>query len=206
MGNILDLKKDSPRETDEPKLSGDGIVASPAPQEEEPKEEDNELSEATAYLQSLHQAPLVEETAWSIHTIPDELERRKEHALLGTLGAIGIGVSIWSGSIALAAIVGLTVFAWEAHHRTHHEATVHMGKGGVTINGHRHPFEKLKSFHIQRLPDDSHHLSIKPAGRMSPDIRLPLGDHDHEEVRAVLSRHMVEEEHSVPISELFLKS
>ena len=203
MGNILDLKKPSTGvAASEPTSDG---VAFPPSSASEP-EHISELSEATEYLRSLQGAPVVEETAWKMSTKPDELERRKEHALLGTLGAIGIGVAIWSGSFALVGIVALTVLAWEVHHRTVHEADVHMGVRGVTVNGHRHTYDKLKSFHIQQLPDDTWHLSIKPAGRMRPDMRLPLGDHDHEEVRAVLSQYIVEEEHPIPISEIFLKS
>lgn len=205
MGNVLDLKKNSHDSREEVRPSADGIVGSPVPERHEP-EGDGGLSEASAYLKSLHEPVLAEETAWNMHTVPDEFERKKEHALLATLAAIGIGVAIWSGSIALVAIVALTIFAWEAHHRTHHEVNVHMGAKGVTINGHRHPYEALTSFHLQHLPDDSHHLSIKPAGRFRPNIRLPLGNHNHEEVRAVLSQHIAEDEHPVPISELFLKS
>ena len=164
MGNVLDLKKNSAGHgSSEP--TPDGITPAPPVTQSVP-EPDSELSEASEYLRSLHQAPLAEETAWKMSVKPDEFERRKEHALLGTLGAIGIGVAIWSGSFALIGIVALTVLVWEVHHRTHHEADVHMGNHGVTVNGHRHAYDKLKSFNIQQLPDDSWHLSIKPAGRM----------------------------------------
>ena len=209
MRNVLDLKKKDAEEQSPSPTSVDGVSSSPSPEAGEPSldpEQEDVLSEATAYLKSLYRAPMVEETAWRIRTQPDELERKKEHALLATLGAVGIGVAIWSGSIAMVAIVALTVLAWEAYHRTHHEADVHMGAKGVTINGHRHSYETLQSFHIQNLPDGSHHLSLRTAGRFRPDIRLPLGDHDHDEVRAVLSQYITEEEHSIPISELFLKS
>ena len=205
MGNVLDLKKPS-AEPESPAPSPDGISVSPSPEPSEPPEQDPVLSEASEYLKSLHQAPLAEETAWKMSTSPDDLEREKEHALLATLGAIGIGVAIWSGSIALVVIVALTIFTWEAHHRTHHEVDVHLGDGGVTVNGHRHAYDKLKSFHIQELPDDSWHLSIRPTRSIRPDIRLPLGDHSRDEVKAVLSQYLVEEEHPIPISEIFLKS
>lgn len=202
MGNVLDLKEQ--REARRPGIpSPDGISRPPEP---EPLPDDSEdPSEVNEYLSSLR-SPFVEQAAWKAPVRTDELERRKEHALLATLGAIGFGVAIWSGSLALVFIIILTVVTWEVYHHGQHEVQVHVDTEGISVNGYKHPYARLKSFSLQEMPDRSWHLSIKPATFLSPDIRAPLGEQDRGQVRAILSQYLIEEEHPIPLSELFLKS
>ena len=195
MGNILDLKKQEPDVPEQVGSDGTDVpFPSPAPEQEL----------LSPYFALMDTAP--ERVAWQASTKPDALERRKEHFMLGALGTLAVLVGLWQGSIALILIAILTVVAWEVHHRHGHDMDIEIDKTGVRVNGHRHRFERFKSFAIQEMPDGQHHLSLKPAAVFATGVRAPLGDQDGEEVRALLSSHLLEEEHTIPISELFLKS
>jgi len=149
----------------------------------------------------------VERVSWEASIRPDVLERRKEHIMLGILGSIGVAVALFTDNLLLVVIVGLVVFSWEMHYRFgSHEVRVDVNPEGVRFNGHAYPHARLDSFSVRRFPDGNWHLSIRQRGPMSPILRAPLGDTDQEEVRTVLSQYLLEEEHPVPFSELFLKS
>ncbi|HXV26675.1 MAG TPA: hypothetical protein VD862_01465 [Candidatus Paceibacterota bacterium] len=147
-----------------------------------------------------------ESVSWRAPVLPDALERRKEHILLGILGSAAVGVAVWQGSWTLFFVALLTVVTWEVHHRVHTESEVTIDAAGITVNGHRHRYERLATFAIQEMPDGSRHLSVASASGMVPAIRAPLGEQNHEEVRDVLQQFLPETEHPIPISELFLKS
>jgi hypothetical protein len=198
MTNVLNLREEEERTT-----PSDGHDVVP-PVREEPEEDiDDEGDEPLVSLAGF----MPEDVSWEASTKPDALERRKEHIMLGILGFLVIAIAMWQRSFALVAIAGLTILAWEMHHRHgHHDVRVEIDRNGIGVNGRRHRFERFRSFHIQELPDGSRHLSVMPASALSPAIRTPLGEQDHERVRAVLSSYLVEDEHDIPLSELFLKS
>lgn len=209
MDNILDLK--NPPEDNSQTLTSQDEILEPessepgSPTEEEPLDKTEELDASIAGLFS-GVGLIPEEVTWKSSVRPEALERRKEHVMMAVLVVLSVAIAIWVKSFPLAVIAFLTVLAWEVHHRTHHEMDMTINAKGVHINGYHHSYGRLESFSIQQLPDDSWHLSIKPSSTFAPLIRAPLGEQDHKKVRLILTNYIIEEEHPVPISELFLKS
>lgn len=204
MANILDLKDpetQNPQETD-----GEAVGSEEEFQGEPASDDAFGLGDDDTFDDVDDEGLYPRKVSWKASTRPDELERRKEHIMMAFLAGITGVTAFWLGSMPLVLIASLTIVAWEVHHRTHEETDVHIDAEGIRLNGHRHPFAKLESFSIQRMPDESWHLSVRHASRFIPDIRVPMGAHDHEGVKALLANHIAEDEHPLPASELFLKS
>ena len=191
MSNVLNLKNTSPPQRQEPQA---------------PVAEETVVSEESSDDAFVMDNFEPREVSCTASVRPDALERKKGLYMIGTLGALAVGTAYFTQSIFLAVIAGLTIFAWEVHHRAHDEHEVHIHKAGVRMNGHDYPFRALHSFAIHEMPDETRHLSLRTTSRFTPHLRVPLGDLDHEEVRTALAYHIDEDEHPVPLSEIFLKS
>lgn len=205
MANVLNLK--DPDTYDAEDELEDGVEPEQEPEFETSDDDESPVAElASPDEEEDDDNPYPDEVAWRVSVRPGELERRKEHIMMAFLAGVSVLGAYWLKSMPLVLIAGLTVVAWEVHHRAHEEADVHINTKGVRINEYRHAFAKLASFSIQELPDRTWHLSIKHISGFTPDIRVPLGSADHEEVRVLLTNYIDEEDHPIPISELFLKS
>ena len=143
--------------------------------------------------------------SWTVEHAPTERERNRERILMGSAVVIGGLVSWWQASWLTFAVVLLGVAAWELHGQFSSSHTVAVDDKGVVVDGYRHRYEHLHSFDMHGMPDGSARLSIKTTRWHLPHLHVPLGDQDPEDVRALLSRYLLQDEHRIPLLDYFLK-
>ena len=69
-----------------------------------------------------------------------------------------------------------------------------VSSAGVGVGKRIYPFAELKSFWIFNRPDVKE-LSVETARKLTPYIRIPLGEADPEKIQQVLSQYLPETEH-----------
>ncbi|MDE1924895.1 MAG: hypothetical protein KGH79_01800 [Patescibacteria group bacterium] len=93
---------------------------------------------------------------------------------LGVITFVAAAISIWLGNLlfALILVIGAgSIGALLA--RGPREHGVRIDSRGVAIDGTLYPFKSLKSFWVDRHPEDPR-LYLMTSGIMSPHVTLPL--------------------------------
>jgi hypothetical protein len=146
--------------------------------------------------------------AWTVITHVHKERTTDWYWGLGVIAIVGAALSIWLGNIlfALIIIVGAgSIGALLA--RGPREHGVRIDNRGIAIDGTLYPFKSLKSFWVDRHPDDPR-LYLMTQGIMTPHIMLPLeGVAQADQIHSVLKR-VVEEKEQQPhfgehLAELF---
>lgn len=192
MGNILDLKNPD-ASSDEPAATPD--VIAPESQETDTQSE--------PMLVGLFSGP--ETVSWNIEHQRTERGRSREYMLLVGALLLGALVSWWQASWLTFIVVLLGAAAWELHNRLPVSHSVKIDGKGVSVDGYRHEYGKLHSYDLHAMPDGTTHVSIKTKRWHLPHLHLALGEQSPEDVDALLSRYLLQDEHKIPLLEWFLK-
>jgi hypothetical protein len=146
-----------------------------------------------------------EEVQWEAQNPLPSHARSRRYAFMGMLAVIGAGVAWWQASALTFVVIFLGLATWEVRERFARPVAARADERGVTIDGTLYPATRLSSFDIHRMPDGTHELSIATTAWHAQRLRLPLGDQDPEQIRAVLARIAPEEEHAVPLLDWWLR-
>lgn len=189
MENVLDLKESKP---------GDANEAPPEVQEapEALAPVDADLLDVALTAQSL---------SWQAHHPATASATTKRYLLSGALVLAALIVSLWQSSWLTLVAVMIGVVAWHVRERLSRPVTVDISEHGVAVDGNHYPHTDLASFDIHQMPDQTIELSLKTRHWHLPQLRLPLGEQDHEEVKAVLSQYVLHERHPIPVIEYWLR-
>jgi hypothetical protein len=154
-------------------------------------------------LPSLLSGPEV--VAWKVEHALTDRARMREYMLLAGFLVAGGAVAWWQASWLTFAVIVLGCAAWELHNRYPSPHHVHIDDKGIDVDGYRHRYEHLHSYDLHSMPDGSTHLSIRTTRWHSPHLHISLGEQEVEQVHAVLSRYLAEDDHKIPLMEWWLK-
>lgn len=189
MSNVLDLKNPEPVSGDE---STTADVMTP------------EVVSADAVPPSFN-GFAAQAIAWEAHHPLQGRAWQRHYMLMATLVFIGGAVAWWQSSVAVMIVTLLGAATWEIRERLSRPVSVAVDGRGVEIDGRRIAHADLASFDIHRMPDDTVELSLQTRRWHIPTLRLPLGEQDPQEIRAVLSQYVVESEHPTPLLDVFIR-
>lgn len=103
---------------------------------------------------------------------------------------------IWQRSFLTAITFASIGFVTSFHFRKDPEYGEYLiHSKGVVVNDRLHEYPYLESFCIHHEPDGIKEISLYNKKRLIPHIKIPLGDQDPEEVRALLSMYLLEDFH-----------
>lgn len=156
-----------------------------------------------AFLTALLTKP--ENISWSFEHKQTERQRMREYMFLAVTALTGGLVSWWQSSWLTLIVVFLGIIAWELHNRLPSGHRIDIDDKGVSVDGYRHRYQHLHSYDIHNMPDGSIHLSIMTSRWHLPQMHLPLGDQDHQQVDALLSRYLLRDEHKIPLLDYLIK-
>lgn len=221
MSNVLDLKNigaarderistadvSSPAETvapielssvpsTEPEIEAERLEA--AEQEELMDVED--VAEAALAASGLPVA-----VSWEAHHPLQGGALRKHYMILGSLTAFGVLMAVWQGNIIPFVVMFFAAITLGLRERWSRPVSVSIDETGVTVDGQEYAHTAFASFHIHRMPDETHELSLRAQQRLLPHLRLPLGEQDPYEVHAVLTQYIPEGKHKIPLVEYLLR-
>lgn len=203
MDNVLDLK--NPPETDTPTTTdiATPVEAFAVGESGSARSGGMTIDELAALTLSATTAPRT--IAWEADHTLQGAARRKHYILLGALTAFGGLVALWQTSLTGFLVVLAGVGALEARQRWSKQVRVAVDEHGIEIDGHHYPHADLASFDIHTMPDGAMELSLYSGRWHIPHLRLPLGEQDHEEVRAVLTQYIPEGRHSIPLLDYLIR-
>jgi hypothetical protein len=205
MSNVLDLK--NPSESDaETGTTND--IATPIQaltiSEPEPVRSDlMTIDELAALTLSATVAPRT--IAWEADHTLQGTARRKHYMVLGALAAVGGLVALWQASVTAFLVVLAGAGALEARQRWGKPVRVAVDEHGINIDGHHYPHADVASYDVHTMPDGAMELSLHSGRWHMPHLRLPLGEQNHEEVRAVLSQYIPEGRHPIPLLDYYIR-
>ena len=178
-------------------------VTHPAPTHEpEPEVPQEEVAQEPQSTQ-LFTGP--ESLAFTVSHVATPRERSRGYMMLGAIVTVGTAVAWWQASWLTFAVMAVGAAAWELHNRFPGAHEVRIDHKGVTINGHRHDYHHLHSFDMHTMPDGSARLSVKTRRWHLPHLHLPLGEQDPQEVHALLSQYLLEDDHRIPLMDYWMK-
>ncbi|MCC6934475.1 MAG: hypothetical protein IT406_02150 [Candidatus Yanofskybacteria bacterium] len=143
--------------------------------------------------------------SWEAHHPLQGRAWQRHYMLMAGLVFLGGAVAWWQSSIAVLVVTFLGAATWEIRERFSRPVRVAVDERGVDIDGRRIAHAHLSSFDLHQMPDDTVELSLRTGRWYIPHVRLPLGAQDPEEVRAVLSQYVIEDEHPVPVLDAFIR-
>lgn len=146
-----------------------------------------------------------EAAAWeATHPLSPSAHSRR-YMLMGALAAVGAGVAWWQASVLTVVVVLLGLATWEIKERVLRPVSAHASERGLTLDGVHYPAAKLTSFDIITMPDGTNELSVKTTLWHARRLQVPLGQQNPDDVRAVLSRVIPEEQHEAPFLDWWLR-
>lgn len=216
MSNVLDLKQRKPGTELNPEPAplpvSDEAVLAAAPEDIPDTETENadvtyeepmDIGALAAAM--IESAELPKSAVWTAHhALQGEARRRHVYLSIGLVG-VGVGISLLQRSVIPFFVLLAGAVALELREHLGKPSEVEIDQFGVSVNGKRYEHASFASFHIHRMPDDTAEVSLKSGRRMLPDLRLPLGAQDPEELHAVLTQYIPEEEHKIPLVEYLLR-
>ncbi|HXK35967.1 MAG TPA: hypothetical protein VJ553_00075 [Candidatus Paceibacterota bacterium] len=146
-----------------------------------------------------------EEAHWEAFHPLSQAAHVRRYMVMGALGVLGAGVAWWQASILTALVVLLGLATWEIKERITRPVAAHADERGLTIDGIHYPAAKLSSFDILSMPDGTNELSVATTLWHARRLRVPLGQQNPDDVRAVLSRVVPEEQHDAPLLDWWLR-
>jgi len=205
MDNVLDLK--NPVEgNSEPPTTTDIATPVEALTISEPESARADLmtiDEIAALTLSATVAPRT--VAWEADHMLKGAARRKHYILLAALAGVGGLVALWQASLTGFLVVLAGAGALEARQRWSKPVQVAVDEHGIVIDGQRYPHADLASFDIHTMPDGEKEVSLHSARWHTPHVRLPLGEQDDEEIRAVLAQYIPEGRHPIPLFDYLIR-
>lgn len=146
-----------------------------------------------------------EEVSWeSVRTV-SELAHKRRHILIAVIAVLGTIVAIWQSSWLTFFVIALGLMAWEVADRFTYPIKASADHQGMTLNGRHYPYGELTSFDIHKMPDEAYELSLKTNHWHIPHLRIPMGEQDPEEIYALLSQYVLNERHSAPFLDYWLR-
>lgn len=205
MSNVLDLK--NPPETGTESDATTDIatpvealaIRAPEPLPTDPMT----IDELTAMTLSATIAPRT--ISWEADHTLQGTARRKHYILLAALTAVGGLVALWQASFTGFLVILAGVGALESRQRWGKPVHVAVDEHGIGIDGHHYPHADVASFDIHTMPDGAMELSLHSGKWHMPHLRLPLGEQNHEEARAVLSQYIPEGRHPIPLVDYLIR-
>jgi hypothetical protein len=146
-----------------------------------------------------------ESLSWTVEHQLTDRERTREYMLLGGAVLLGGVASWWQSSWLTFVVVVMGVIAWELHNRLPTTHRIDIDHKGVTVDGYRHRYEHLHSYDMHTMPDGTARLSVKTTRWHLPQMHIPLGDQDPQQVHALLSNYLLQDEHRIPLVDYFIK-
>jgi len=146
-----------------------------------------------------------DELSWEAHAPLTPRSWRRHYIALGATALVGVGVAFWQASWLVFASLAVGLATWEITERFSRPMAVRVDARGITMDGHTFSHASLTSFDIHRMPDGTHQLSVHAESWRMPRLRIPLGSVDPHLLHDVLSRHLPESEHPVPLYERWLR-
>ena len=189
MSNILDLRNPPEEELEEAEVEAEAEVPDVDPTMEEP-----------VFLSSVP-----EELSWEGHAPLSPSAWRRHYIALAAVAVVGVGVAVWQSSWLVFATLAVCVTTWEITERFSRPMSASVDSRGITLDGHRYPHATLTSFDIHRMQDGNHYLSVHAESWRMPRLRIPLGSMDPNVVHGVLSQHLPEGDHPVPLYDWWLR-
>ncbi|HEY5383073.1 MAG TPA: hypothetical protein VIJ88_00765 [Candidatus Paceibacterota bacterium] len=144
--------------------------------------------------------------SWDVITHVHKERAADWYWALGLVALVGAGISIFVGNLlfALIIIVGAGSLGTLAA-RGPREHSVHISDKGVVIDGTLYAFRSLKSFWVDKNPDNPR-LYLMTHGIMAPHITLPLDSvAQADQVRSYLRSKVAEEEQEPHFGEHLLE-
>ncbi|MEK7638073.1 MAG: hypothetical protein AAB375_01435 [Patescibacteria group bacterium] len=170
----------------------------------EPAHADNmTIDELAALTLSATIAPRT--IAWEADHTLQGAARRKHYMLLGAFAAVGGLVALWQASLTGFLVVLAGAGALEARQRWSKPVRVAVNEHGIEVDGHHYPHVDLASFDIHTMPDGAMEVSLHSGRWHVPHLRLPLGEQNHEEVRAVFAQYIPEGRHPIPLLDYLIR-
>lgn len=205
MDNVLNLKNPSEVQGDSDTTTD---IATPIEtvtvSEPEPEQEHTvSVDELTAMALSASHSPKT--IAWDAdHTLQGNA-RRKHYYMLVALVVAGGLIALWQTTLTGFLVMLAGVGALEARQRWGKPVTVAVDEHGIEVDGTHYPHADVISFDIHTMPDGAMELSLHSGRWSMPHLRLPLGDQNHEEVRAVLTQYIPAGRHPIPILDYLIR-
>jgi hypothetical protein len=204
MSNVLDLKN-PPDVEDGSGTTTDIVTPVEALAVSAPIADEHPLSldELTEMMLSHTAAPRA--ISWEADHALQGPAVRKHYALIGALTVVGGLIALWQSSLTAFLVVLAGAGALEARQRWSKPVQVGVDEHGIEIDGHRYIHADVASFDIHAMPDGINELSLHSAKWHMPNLRLPLGDQQPDEVRAVLSQYIPEGRHAIPLTDYLIR-
>jgi hypothetical protein len=143
--------------------------------------------------------------SWEAHHPASLSASNKRYLFSSGLVLLAAVVAYWQSSWLTLVAVLIGVSAWDVRERLSRPVAIDITEHGLSVDGHHYSHAELVSFDIHQMPDQRIELSLKTRRWSLPHLRLPLGEQDHEEVKAVLSQYVLHERHAVPRIEYWLR-
>jgi hypothetical protein len=199
MSNVLDLKNPPEASNDDTTDVVTPIEALTIPESNMPMN----LDELAALTLAATAAPRT--VAWEAHHPLSGTARMRHYYLLGGLVALGVLVAWWQASFLVFVVVLLGAGALEVSERWSKPTAVAIDEHGVAVDGRHHAHADLASFDIHTMPDGTVELSVQTSKWHAPHMRLPLGEQDPTEVRAVMAQYVPEGRHKIPLWDYLIR-
>lgn len=173
----------------------------PQPQKEEERKKEEK--------QEKEEPPQKTEIVWET---PEYLYYPKSPDWYWAVGIISLAlviIAIFTGNLLfaiLAIVAGFTIALWGA--RKPKKITLCLGGSGIRINERLYHYQELISFWIHYNPPAIKEISILTKSTFLPYLRIPIGNENPAEIRALLTRFLpekIQEESLVDIVARVLK-
>jgi hypothetical protein len=199
MSNVLDLKNP-------PEASAEDTTDVVTPVEAltvARSDSANDLNELAALALSATAAPRT--IQWEAYHPLTGNARRNHLILLGAIVGAGALIALWQSSITVFLVALVGAGALEARERWSKPTRVSVDQHGIAIDGSNRQHADFASFDIHRMPDDTVELSLHTTKWHSPHLRLPLGEQNPDDVRAVLTQYIPEGRHAIPFLDYLIR-